>query len=95
MLHLVQKCASFIFVASMQKVKHDSHLLLNFTGIFYECFTREYLTIYGGPGFLAVFLFGSTPALALSRQQIISLPVCRRSSLLTEEGGGGIGGAKS
>jgi hypothetical protein len=38
MLHLVQICASFIFVASMQEVKHDSHLVLIFTGNLYECF---------------------------------------------------------
>jgi hypothetical protein len=52
--------------------------------------------IYRGPGFLAVALFGSSPPLPspLSRQQVVSLSqstcvVCRRSSLLTGEVGGG------
>ncbi len=54
---------------------------------------REYWMIYRGPGFLAVVRFGSspTPFPPLSRRQVVSLSqcsfVCRRSSLLTEEGG--------
>ncbi len=45
--------------------------------------------IYGGPGFLAVVRYGSSPYLVISRLSLfLSLPVCRRSSLLTEEGVG-------
>jgi hypothetical protein len=56
--------------------------------------TREDRMIYEGPGFLAV---GSTPTPLppFSRQQelpfFLSLPVCRRSSLLMGEGGRGKG----
>jgi hypothetical protein len=57
--------------------------------------------IYRGAGFLAVVCFGFSPiSFPLSPVRklslLLSLPVCRRSSLLTgEEGGGGGGGAKS
>jgi hypothetical protein len=47
--------------------------------------SREDWMIYRGPGFLAVVWFGSTPTpFPTSRQQIVSLSVFRRSSLLTE-----------
>ncbi len=56
--------------------------------------------IYGGPGFLAIVLFGSSrtplspPVSNLSLFR--GLPVCRRPSLLTREGERGGGGeAKS
>jgi hypothetical protein len=52
--------------------------------------------IYSGPGFLVVVRFGFSPVPFphLSPQQLLyylflSLPLCRRSSLLTGEGGGG------
>ncbi len=53
--------------------------------------------IYRGPGFLAVIWFGSLPTpssqLSLSKLSLfLSLPVCRRSSLLT---GGGRGWGRS
>ncbi len=59
---------------------------------------REYCMIYRGPGFLTGVWFGSSDT--LSRQQVVlslflSLPVCRRLSLLTGEGGWGGRGAKS
>jgi hypothetical protein len=40
--------------------------------------SRENWMIYRGPGFLAVVWFGSTPTPSspLSRQQVLSLPVC-------------------
>ncbi len=62
--------------------------------------SREYWMIPKGPGFLAVVWFGSSPTpfpplLSASCLFFLSLPVCRRSSLLTGEGGGGGGGAKS
>jgi hypothetical protein len=48
--------------------------------------------IYRGPGFLAVVGFGSTPTpfpSPVSKLPLfLSLPMCRRSCLLTEEGGG-------
>jgi hypothetical protein len=53
--------------------------------------------IYRGPVFLAVVWLGSspTPSPPLSRQQLVSLyvslSVCRWSSLLTGEGGEGVG----
>jgi hypothetical protein len=59
---------------------------------------REYWMIYGGPRFLAVVWFGSSRPLHPLRELsfFLSLPVCRRSSLLTEERGvGGGRGAKS
>jgi hypothetical protein len=52
--------------------------------------TTEHLMIYRGLGFLAVVFFGSSP-FPLSSQQVVSflsVPECRRSSLLTERGGG-------
>ncbi len=49
--------------------------------------------IYRVVGFLAVELFGSSPAPYPSPFSklsfFLSLPICRRSSLLTGEGGGG------
>jgi len=56
--------------------------------------------IYKGPGCLAVVWLGSSPTpFPPSTDSIfslfLSLPVCRRSSLLTEEGGGGRWGTKS
>ncbi len=48
--------------------------------------------IYRGPGFLAVVWFCPLPR-PLSRQQVVSLlslPVCRRSSLPTGEEGEGV-----
>ncbi len=57
--------------------------------------TESYWTIYRGPGFLAFVWFGSTPTpypppSPVSKVTLfLSLSVCRRSSLLTEEGGGG------
>ncbi len=54
---------------------------------------REYLMYYRGPGFLAVVLFGCFPLPSpcpLSKVSLfLSLPVCRRSSLLTGENGRG------
>jgi hypothetical protein len=59
--------------------------------------TREYWRIYGGPGFFTVLWFGSSPApfplTPVSKFSIfLSLPVCRRSSLLMScRGGEGVG----
>ncbi len=52
--------------------------------------------IYRGPGFLKVVGFGSSstpfpPSPVSKLSLIISLPVCRRMSLLTWGGGGGGG----
>ncbi len=55
-------------------------------------YSREYWMIYRGPGFLD--LDPPTPPPPFPRQQVVSLlslPVCRRSSLLTGEGGMGRG----
>ncbi len=67
-----------------------------------KCFYRpkEYWMIYRGPGFLVVKSFGSSPTCSphypVSKLSIfLSLPVCRRSSIVTWDGGGGGGGAKS
>ncbi len=51
---------------------------------------RENWMIYRGPGSLAVVWFGSTPTPSpVSKLPLfLSLPMCRRSSLLTEEGRG-------
>jgi hypothetical protein len=61
---------------------------------------KEYWMIYRGPGFLVVKSFGSSPTCSpyypVSKVSIfLSLPVCRRSSIVTWDGGGGGGGAKS
>ncbi len=53
---------------------------------------REYWMIYRGTGFLTVLGFGSSPS-PPPLSWLLSLPVCRRWSLQTEEGGGG--GARS
>jgi hypothetical protein len=56
---------------------------------------REYWMIYRGPGFLAVVWFGISPTPSHTTSPVsklslfLSLPVCRRSSLLTEKGGRG------
>ncbi len=58
-------------------------------------YCREYWVTYRGSGFLAVELFGSyspspahSPSHAIKLSLFLSLPVCRRSSLLTGDGGG-------
>ncbi len=57
--------------------------------------TSEYWMIYRGPGFLAVIWFGSSPTdlphlpSASCPSFSVFLHVCRRSSLLTWEGGRG------
>ncbi len=53
--------------------------------------TREDPMIYRGPDFLAVVWFGSTspPPSPRKLPLFLTLPVCRRSSLLTGEGGRG------
>ncbi len=64
-------------------------------------YTREYWIIYRGPSFLAFVRFGSSPTSfpptsPVSKLSLfLSLIVCRRSSLLTGEGGRGGRGAKS
>jgi hypothetical protein len=49
----------------------------------------EYWMIYRGPGFLAVVWFGtsSVPSPVSKLSLFLSLPVCRRSILLTRKGG--------
>ncbi len=60
---------------------------------------RKYWMLYRGPGCLSVVWFGSSPPPPPSPVSNLSLlhclPVCRRSTLPTGEGGGGGGGAKS
>jgi hypothetical protein len=55
--------------------------------------TREYVMYYRGPGFLAVVWFGSFPIpfpFPVSKLSLFhSLPLCRLSSLLTEDRGRG------
>ncbi len=53
--------------------------------------TRECWTNYRGPDLLAVIWFGSSPPPSpVSKLSLfLSLPVCRRSSLLMGDGGGG------
>ncbi len=59
------------------------------------CVTREYWMIYRGPGFLAVYWLGShSPSPVRNLSLFFSLPVCHRSSLLTDESGGGGEGEK-
>jgi hypothetical protein len=61
------------------------------TNIFPCCISnREYLMYYRGSGFLAVFCFGSfLPSTASKLSLFLSVSVCRRSSSLIGEGGGG------
>ncbi len=49
---------------------------------------REYWMINRGPCFLAVVWFGSSPSPVIKLSLYHSLPVCRRSGLLTGEGRG-------
>jgi hypothetical protein len=42
--------------------------------------------ICGGPGFLVVVRYGSSPYPVIKLSLFLSLPVCRRSSLLSGEG---------
>ncbi len=53
---------------------------------------RDYWMIYRGPGFLAVVWLGSSP---INLSLFLSSPVCRWSSLLTEEGERGWGRSKN
>jgi hypothetical protein len=74
------------------------HLHIPLPTKFTQTISREYWMIYRGPGFLAV-VYNSAPHPPLSPLSspslFLSLPVCRRSSLLTEWGGRGGRGAKS
>ncbi len=63
--------------------------LLRFFCAYSRC--REYWMIYRGPGFLAFVWFGSSPTPSPVSKLFLfrGIPVCRRSSLMTGEGGRG------
>ncbi len=85
----------------LTKLVSNFYLLVNFTShgppILHP---REYWMNYWGPGFLSVVWFGSFPTTPPPPPRTVSklslfITVCRRSSLLKGEEGGGVGGAKS
>jgi hypothetical protein len=64
---------------------------LYYTVLCLICLIREYLMFYGGPGFLTVMSFGSSPPPfpASKFSFFLNLPVCRPSSLLRGRVDGG------
>jgi hypothetical protein len=73
-------------------IHRNRPLLLSREMLYGTAYPSEYLMYNRGPGSLAVICVGSfplpSPSLVSKLSLFLSLPVCRLSSLLTEERGG-------